>query len=50
MTYPPAGQLPIPVGGTIDPVSRAVSVRPECRMHSPIQRAISVYVTAMPLF
>ena len=44
VTYPPAGQLPLPVGATINNVTRAVSVLPECRMHSPVQRAVGVYV------
>lgn len=42
VTYPPAGQLPLPAGATFDNVTRAVGVLPECRMHSPIQRAVGV--------
>ncbi|ESK93701.1 carboxypeptidase cpds [Moniliophthora roreri MCA 2997] len=39
VTYPPAGQLPFPAGvveGTLG------TVKPECRIHSPIQRAVGV--------
>ncbi|KAK1230491.1 hypothetical protein PQX77_006419 [Marasmius sp. AFHP31] len=39
VTYPPAGQLPFPSGvveGTLG------TVKPECRIHSPIQRAVGV--------
>lgn len=42
VTYPPAGQLPLPVGATFNETTRAVGVRPECRMHSPIQRQVSM--------
>ncbi|CAL1711151.1 unnamed protein product [Somion occarium] len=42
VSYPPTSQLPIPAGGTIDPVTRAVGVRSDCRLHSPIQRAVAV--------
>lgn len=42
VTYPPKGQLPIPVGATIDPVSRSVSTTSQCRLHSTIQRQVSV--------
>ncbi|TBU48753.1 alpha/beta-hydrolase [Dichomitus squalens] len=42
VTYPPAGQLPLPVGATFDNVTRAVGVKPECRIHSPIQRAVGI--------
>lgn len=42
VTYPPAGQLPLPAGATFNETTRAVGVKPECRMHSPIQRAVGV--------
>ncbi|CDO70948.1 hypothetical protein BN946_scf184829.g57, partial [Trametes cinnabarina] len=42
VTYPPKGQLPLPVGATFNETTRAVGVRPECRIHSPIQRAVGV--------
>ena len=45
VTYPPAGQLPLPAGATFDNVTRAVGVKAECRMHSPIQREVSMCVT-----
>ncbi|KAL4245091.1 Carboxypeptidase [Abortiporus biennis] len=41
VTYPPAGQLPLPAGATFDPVTKAVGVRADCRMHSPIQREVT---------
>ena len=41
VTYPPAGQLPL-VG-----TNGTFSVTRDCRIHSPIQRAIGVYVTAV---
>ncbi|KAF8160848.1 alpha/beta-hydrolase [Crassisporium funariophilum] len=37
VTYPPAGQLPLPVA-----TNGTFSVTSKCRMHSPIQRAIGV--------
>ncbi|KAJ7729524.1 alpha/beta-hydrolase [Mycena maculata] len=37
LTYPPKGQLPLPVG-----TNGTFSVTPACRIHSPIQRAIGV--------
>ncbi|THG97171.1 hypothetical protein EW026_g4786 [Hermanssonia centrifuga] len=42
VTYPPAGQLPLPAGATIDPVTKAVGISAACRMHSPIQREVSI--------
>ncbi|KAI0072849.1 alpha/beta-hydrolase [Panus rudis PR-1116 ss-1] len=42
VTYPPTGLLPLPAGGTIDPVSRAISTTAQCRLHSIIQRQISI--------
>ncbi|OSD05763.1 alpha/beta-hydrolase [Trametes coccinea BRFM310] len=42
VTYPPKGQLPLPVGATFNETTRAVGVKPECRIHSPIQRAVGV--------
>ena len=39
VTYPPKGQLPLPIG-----TNGTFSVTPACRMHSPIQRAIQVWV------
>ncbi len=44
VTYPPAGQLPLPAGATFNNVTRAVGVKPECRLHSPIQRAVGMSV------
>ncbi|KAF8828754.1 hypothetical protein HHX47_DHR3000070 [Lentinula edodes] len=41
VTYPPAGQLPFPAGvveGTFG------TLKPGCRLHSPIQQAVGVYV------
>ncbi|KAJ7928492.1 alpha/beta-hydrolase [Mycena leptocephala] len=37
VTYPPAGQLPLPVA-----TNGTFSVTPACRIHSPIQRAVGV--------
>ncbi|KAF9010474.1 alpha/beta-hydrolase [Cyathus striatus] len=37
VTYPPSGQLPLPVA-----TNGTFSVTPACRIHSPIQRAIGV--------
>lgn len=37
VTYPPAGQLPLPNG-----TAGTFSVVPSCRIHSPIQKAITV--------
>ncbi|KAJ7287292.1 alpha/beta-hydrolase [Mycena rebaudengoi] len=37
VTYPPAGQLPLPVA-----TNGTFSVTPNCRIHSPIQRAVGV--------
>ncbi|KAF8813757.1 alpha/beta-hydrolase [Phlegmacium glaucopus] len=37
VTYPPAGQLPLPVA-----TNGTFSVTPSCRIHSPIQRAIGL--------
>ncbi|KAJ7668514.1 alpha/beta-hydrolase [Mycena polygramma] len=37
VTYPPAGQLPLPVA-----TNGTFSVTPACRIHSPIQRAIGL--------
>ncbi|KAI0825257.1 alpha/beta-hydrolase [Trametes gibbosa] len=42
VTYPPAGQLPLPAGATFNETTRAVGVKAECRMHSPIQRAVGI--------
>ena len=42
VTYPPKGQLPLPVGATINNETLAVGVRADCRMHSPIQREVSM--------
>lgn len=39
VTYPPAGQLPLPIA-----TNGTFSTTPACRIHSPIQRAIGVYV------
>lgn len=44
VTYPPKGQLPLPVGATFNNVTRAVGTSAACRMHSPIQREISMCV------
>ena len=46
VTYPPKGQLPLPVGATFDNVTRAVGVQASCRMHSPIQREITMSVSS----
>lgn len=43
VTYPPAGQLPLPAGATFDNVTKAVGVQASCRLHSPIQRAVTKY-------
>ena len=37
LTYPPAGPLPLPNG-----TGTGTSALPECRLHSPVQRAIQV--------
>ena len=42
VTYPPKGLLPLPAGATFNETTRAVGVKPECRIHSPIQRAVGV--------
>ncbi|KAK7045654.1 hypothetical protein VNI00_007487 [Paramarasmius palmivorus] len=47
VTYPPAGQLPFPAGvveGTLG------QVKPECRLHSPIQRAVGVLNPAFDVY
>lgn len=50
VTYPPKGQLPLPVGATINNVTLAVGVKPECRMHSPIQREVSILNPAFDVY
>ena len=42
VTYPPTGQLPLPAGATFNNVTGAVGVKPECRIHSPIQQAVGM--------
>ncbi|KAH9927439.1 alpha/beta-hydrolase [Epithele typhae] len=42
VTYPPTGLLPLPAGATFNNVTRAVGVRSDCRMHSPIQRLLDI--------
>lgn len=44
VTYPPAGQLPPPVGATINEATGEIEALSECRLHSPIQRAVTLYV------
>ena len=42
VTYPPAGQLPAPVGTITNAATGEIEVLPECRLHSPIQRAVTL--------
>lgn len=39
VTYPPKGQLPLPAG-----TAGTFNVVPSCRIHSPVQRAVTTYV------
>ncbi|KAI0343371.1 alpha/beta-hydrolase [Trametopsis cervina] len=50
VTYPPAGQLPLPAGATFNNVTRAVGVQPSCRMHSPIQRQVTTINPAFDVY
>ncbi|RDB24738.1 hypothetical protein Hypma_007941 [Hypsizygus marmoreus] len=45
VTYPPAGQLPLPIA-----TNGTFSVIPSCRIHSPIQRAINVLNPAFNVY
>ncbi|KAF7800102.1 hypothetical protein EIP86_011346 [Pleurotus ostreatoroseus] len=50
VTYPPKGLLPLPAGATFNNVTRAVGVSADCRMHSPIQREISILNPAFDVY
>ncbi|KAI0698230.1 alpha/beta-hydrolase [Cytidiella melzeri] len=50
VTYPPAGQLPLPAGATFNSTTKAVGVLPSCRMHSPIQRQVSIINPAFDVY